>query len=99
MPMPPALAKDFEYSSDRKERHTPVPASAPNGPSPLMPVNIWLNILLRKTASKSCDAARALALMADFTEGAAFISAALAAGERASEGSGDAAGITSPRCR
>ena len=56
MPMPPALAKDFEYSSLRNERHTPAPPLPPNGPSPSMPVNIWLNIELRNTASKDFEA-------------------------------------------
>src|SRR4051812_5615249 len=34
MPMPPDLAKDFEYSSVSIERHAPVPVVSPNGPSP-----------------------------------------------------------------
>src|SRR5712671_3866161 len=60
--MPPALAKDLAYSSARNERHTPAPPAPPNGPSPSMPVNIWLNIELRNVASKSVAVARALAL-------------------------------------
>src|SRR4030088_1884806 len=62
MPMPPALAKDLDFSSLRNEPHTPAPPAPPNGPSPSMPVNIWLNIEERKTASKSTALARALAL-------------------------------------
>src|SRR5260370_42610867 len=62
MPMPPALAKDLAYSSLRNERHTPAPPAPPNGRWPSMPVNIWLNIEWRNTASKSVALARALAL-------------------------------------
>src|SRR6266849_6728514 len=62
MPMPPALAKDLAYSSLRNERHTPAPPLPPNGPSPSMPVNIWLNMELRNIASKSVAWARALDL-------------------------------------
>src|SRR5471030_1807780 len=64
MPMPPALAKDLEYSSVKNERQTPVAPSPPNGPSPLTPVNICWNIELRNTASKPCEAALALAFPA-----------------------------------
>src|SRR6266436_3306216 len=60
IPMPPVLAKDFEYSSVSIERHTPVPGVSPNGPSPLMPLVICENIEFRNTASKSCDDAFAL---------------------------------------
>src|SRR3954469_23437248 len=60
--MPPALAKDLAYSSLRNERHTPAPPAPPNGPSPSMPVIIWLNIELMNVASKSTALARALAL-------------------------------------
>src|SRR5712691_7402029 len=62
MPIPPALAKDLAYSSLRNERQTPAPPLPPNGPSPSMPVNIWLNLEWRNTASKSIALARALAL-------------------------------------
>src|SRR5258708_3229837 len=60
--MPPALAKDLAYSSLRNERHIPAPPAPPNGPSPSMPVIIWLNIELMNVASKSTALARALAL-------------------------------------
>src|SRR5438445_13884802 len=60
--MPPALANDLAYSSVRNERHTPTPAPSPSGPSPPMAVNIWPNIVLRKTLSNSTACARALAL-------------------------------------
>src|SRR3979490_3239270 len=56
MPTPPALAKDFEYSSVSIERHTPVPGVSPNGPSPLMPDVICENIEFKNTDSKSCAA-------------------------------------------
>jgi hypothetical protein len=58
MPMPPDLAKDFEYSSVSIERQTPVPVVSPNGPSPLTPVVICENIELRNIASNSCALAR-----------------------------------------
>src|SRR5882757_8523428 len=58
MPMPPDLAKDFEYSSVSIERQTPVPVVSPNGPSPLTPLVICENIEFRNTASKSCALAR-----------------------------------------
>src|SRR6266702_7504725 len=61
MPMPPDLAKDFEYSSVSIERQTPVPVVSPNGPSPLMPLVICENIEFKNTASKSCAAPLALA--------------------------------------
>src|SRR5262245_24319681 len=62
MPMPPVLAKDLAYSSLRNERHTPAAPPPPNGPSPSTSVNIWLNIVLRNTDSKSTADLRALAL-------------------------------------
>src|SRR5438876_7385897 len=62
MPMPPALAKEFAYSSLRNERHTPAPPPPPKGPSPSMPVNIWLNICERNMPSKATESERALAL-------------------------------------
>src|SRR5256885_15408617 len=58
MPMPPDLAKDFEYSSVSIERQTPVPVVSPNGPSPLTPVVICENIELRNIASNSWALAR-----------------------------------------
>src|SRR6202162_4176276 len=61
MPMPPALAKDFEYCSVSIERHTPVPGVSPNGPSPLRPLVICENIWLMNIASKSVAVALALA--------------------------------------
>src|SRR5438094_10312301 len=61
MPMPPALATVLAYCSVRNERHTPPAPPPPNGPSPSMPVNIWLNIELRNMDSKSTALARALA--------------------------------------
>src|SRR5262249_37020034 len=60
MPMPPAFANDLPYSSLRNERHTPALPAPPNGPSPSMPVSIWLNIELRNIASKSVAWPRAL---------------------------------------
>src|SRR5262245_50779344 len=62
MPMPPALENDLAYSSLRNERHTPAAPLPPNGPSPSMPVNIWLNMVLSTMASKSTAWLRALAL-------------------------------------
>src|SRR5436305_13949575 len=61
--MPPACAADLAYSWVRNERHTPVAWLPPNGPSPSVLVIIWENIELRNIASKSCAAARALALV------------------------------------
>src|SRR3954454_6652802 len=61
MPMPPAFANDLPYSSLRKDRHMPAPPAPPNGPSPSMPVNMWLNICDRNMLSKSTASARALA--------------------------------------
>src|SRR5437764_6521199 len=61
MPMPPVLAKDLAYSSLRNERQTPPAPLPPKGPSPSMPVNIWLNTELRNIASKSTAWLRALA--------------------------------------
>src|SRR5207253_3565215 len=58
IPMPPDLAKDFEYSSVSIERQTPVPVVSPNGPSPLTPVVICENIELRNIASNSWALAR-----------------------------------------
>src|SRR5882672_2139326 len=58
MPMPPDLAKDFEYSSVSIERQMPVPVVSPNGPSPLTPLVICENIELRNTASNSWALAR-----------------------------------------
>src|SRR5215218_5599873 len=95
--MPPALAKDLEYSSDRKERHTPAPAPPPKGPSPPIAVNMWFTMLLRNTASKSCAAARALAAATAFGSTPALESSKLALGEI--EGVERTAAITSPRCR
>src|SRR5262249_2534876 len=60
--MPPFLAKILAYSSLRNERQTPAAPLPPNGPSPSRPANMWLNIELRNTASKSVALARALAL-------------------------------------
>src|SRR5215468_207556 len=61
MPMPPDFANVLAYSSVRNERHTPPAPPPPNGPSPSMPVYIWLNIEERKADSKSTALARALA--------------------------------------
>src|SRR3954466_3351540 len=61
MPIPPDLAKDFEYSSVSIDRQTPVPGVSPNGPSPLTPVVICENIELRNMASKSVAVDLALA--------------------------------------
>src|SRR5258708_37313191 len=66
MPMPPALATVLAYCSVRNERHTPPAPPPPNGPSPSMPVNIWLNIELRNMDSKSTALARALAATSGF---------------------------------
>src|SRR5215213_2399919 len=66
MPMPPALAKFFEYSSVRNERQVLAAWPPLNGPS-FTCVNICPNIELRNTASKSCAAARALAATAGET--------------------------------
>src|SRR3954451_18481873 len=98
MPIPPALANDLEYSSLRKERHTPAPLlPPPNGPSPSIAVNIWLNIELRKTASKSTAFARALAWIsvAVLPPAAVVMGRVGLAGGRVRA----AAAITSPRCR
>src|SRR5262245_58024964 len=102
--MPPALAKVLAYSSERNERHTPPAPPPPNGPSPSMPVNIWLNIVLRKVASKSTALARALlrtcsdrvpfAATGALTGASACASLALLAGAPI-----ERLAITSPRCR
>src|SRR5664280_353264 len=109
MPMPPALAKDFEYCSVSIERHTPVPGVSPNGPSPLMPLVICENIELRNIASKSVAVALALACACGDT----FFSASAKAGSGRPLNIGMTAllgmlpvvlwirfvCITSPRCR
>src|SRR6478736_3164899 len=103
--MPPALAKDLEYSLVRNERHTPLAWLPPNGPSPSTLVIIWLNIELRNTASKSSAAARALGLViapalrvVAATEGP-MPYATLAPIGVAPMLSGFVDAITSPRCR
>src|ERR1700758_1605864 len=61
MPTPPALANCLEYCSVSIERHTPVPAVSPNGPSPFRPAVICENIEFRNIASKSVAVDCALA--------------------------------------
>src|SRR6185312_1040609 len=99
MPIPPDLAKDFEYSSVSIERQTPVPVVSPNGPSPLMPVVICENIVLRNIASKSCAVDFALACATGDTLASAAVNSVsgwlLTCGRAASANEF----ITSPRCR
>src|SRR6185312_9491411 len=80
MPMPPALTKDFEYSSVRNDRQMLAPLPPLNGPWPT-PENICWNMLLRNTASKSSLAALALAARLAAGLETLLASAAVAAGD------------------
>src|SRR5262249_32255047 len=100
IPMPPALANDFAYSSVSIERQTPVAPPPPNGPSPSMPVNMCWNIELRNTDSKSCAAARAFVSLPGpgvLPENMLFVS--MSSGLEPGAGIVMALAITSPRCR
>src|ERR1700730_5179757 len=55
MPMPPEAAMDLAYCSVSIERHTPLPAPAPKGPSSSRPSNMFSNMLVKNTPSKSCE--------------------------------------------
>src|SRR6185437_14360763 len=109
MPMPPALAKFFEYCSVSIERHTPVPGVSPNGPSPFSPLVICANIELRNIASKSVAVERALACAAAGTLASASFSSRSACGRLTAAAKLAATGpelvttkpdcITSPRYR
>src|SRR5689334_18491142 len=101
MPTPPALTKDFAYSSVRNDRQICAPGPPLNGPWPT-PENICWNMLLRNTASKSWPAALALAAL--LVTAAALVlpaSAALAAEDSVVGDSGEVSSgvITSPRFR
>ena len=75
-------------------------AVPPNGPSPSMPVNICWNMELRNTASKSCAAARALALLAaDSLPAVDAEPGGCRRARRRRRAGGRSGAITSPRCR
>src|SRR5689334_19072044 len=81
MPMPPGLGEELGYSSEREGRQAPAAAAPPKGPSPSIAVNIWLTMLFKNTASKSCAADIALALALAFGSMPAFASSTFAIGD------------------
>src|SRR5262245_48207130 len=97
--MPPLLANDLEYSSVSIERHTPTAPLPPKGPSPLIPVNMFWNIELRNTASKSCDVERAFASFVGVSLLGPRLLMRRSTGLAPGADKARALVITSPRCR